>query len=76
MGVIAIASFAGLITTVVLYAYFPLPNPLPSWTSAAFWGYLVLLAAGLVCFLGLLVSGLILLLNLGDSRRGRGEDRR
>ncbi len=73
--VVAIASLFGLIVVAALYGRYPLPSGAFDLASTAFWASLALLAIGLACFLALLVSGLILLLNWGADRQNARNER-
>ena len=74
LSVVALASLAGLVVTIVLYSRYPLPATFSSPTDVGIWISIALLALGLVCFLTLLISGLLTILNwFGGRARDRGE---
>lgn len=72
----AIASLGGLVVTIVLYTFYPLPAGGAGWQASTIWLPLLLLGVGLVCFIILLISGLIVLLNWGSDRSGRDQRER
>ncbi len=72
---VAAASLIGLIAVVILYGRYPLPTGTFDLTSLAFYASLVLLVVGLLCFIALLISGLILLLNWGAGRQNARDER-
>lgn len=65
----AVTSLAGLAATVVLYSFYPLPSSGTAWTSPGLWLSVGLLAIGLACFVVLVVTGLILVLNWNAAPR-------
>lgn len=69
---VALGSLLGLILTITLYGYYPFPAAGSAWQGPTVGISFLLVAVGMVCFLLLLVSGLILLLNWGAERRGPG----
>ncbi len=74
LGVVALASLAGLVVTIGLYSRYPLPASFDSPSDPGIWISIALLALGLVCFLALLISGLITILNwIGGRARDRGD---
>lgn len=68
-------SLAGVTVCIILYSFYPLPSSANPWTDADLWLSIVLLIAGLVCFIVLLISGLITLLNWNsDAKESRGRE--
>jgi hypothetical protein len=61
----AIASFAGFVVSMVLYTTIPFAKTGVSWQTPASWLSVVLVGAGLVCFVVFLVTGLITFFNRG-----------
>ena len=72
---VAAASLIGLVAAVILYGRYPLSAGTFDLTSLAFYASLVLLVVGLLCFIALLISGLILLLNWGAGRQNARDER-
>ncbi len=72
---VAISSLIGLVVVAVLYGRYPLPSGDFALTSVALYASLALLAVGLLCFISLLVSGLILLMNWGAERQNSRDER-
>jgi len=64
--VAAIASFAGLVSSIVIYTVVPFAKAEPTWYSPESWISVVLAGAGLVCFVVFLVTGLITFFNRGS----------
>ncbi len=72
---VAATSLIGLIVAVILYGRYPLPTGTFDLISLAFYASLALLVVGLLCFIALLISGLILLLNWGARRQNARDER-
>ena len=68
-------SLAGFVTSLVLYSYLPLPSSAIPWGTVGPWISVVLVVAGLVCFVVLLVTGSITLLNWLAEGSSRGTKR-
>lgn len=64
----AIASFAGFVVSVILYNILPIAKTGISWQSPTWWLSIILLGAGLVCFVVFLITGLITFFNRGSAR--------
>ena len=62
----AIASFGGFVASIVIYAVVPFAETGPAWDSPESWTSVVLVGAGLVCFVVFLVTGLITVFNRGS----------
>ncbi len=72
----AIGSLIGVVASIVLYSYYPLPSTDLAWQDPALWVSVLLLVVGLVCFVILLISGLITLLNWhADAERAHKKGR-
>lgn len=63
----AIVSFAGFVASIALYTYVPFARTGVSWPAPGSWIPVLLLAAGLACFVVFLVTGLITFLNRGTN---------
>jgi hypothetical protein len=63
----AITSFAGFVGSIALYAFLPFAKTGVSWNAPGSWLSVVLLGAGLVCFVVFLVTGLITFFNRGSN---------
>jgi len=73
---VALGSLAGFAASVVLYPRFPLPPNGTTWTLDNTWGPVAVLLIGLSCFVVLLPTGMIALLNWIDRRSDRKDVRR
>ncbi|NNN17729.1 MAG: hypothetical protein HKL79_05155 [Thermoplasmata archaeon] len=74
LSLVAIGSLGGFILCVIVYSFDPVPGSWTSstWTNPGVWLAIVILGAGLVCFVVGLIAGLISVLNWGTDRpRGR-----
>lgn len=68
MALAALASLVGLVVCVALYLLDPLPMNGFAWQDPSAWIPVLLLVMGLSCFILLLVSGLVTILNWTSDR--------
>lgn len=68
MAATALASLAGLVACLVVYLYYPLPTSSFDWQDPHAWLPVLLLTVGLICFILLLISGLVTILNWASDR--------
>jgi hypothetical protein len=68
---VALGALAGLVASMLLYPRTPLPATSASWTLQDLWAPVLVLLLGLSCFVVLLPTGLISLLNWIDRRSER-----
>lgn len=64
----AALSLGGLVLSLLLYSYFPLPATDATWDLETLWRPILLLGIGLTSFVVLLVTGMVVLLNLRPRR--------